>query len=560
MTSPHEMVTTGTADPSGSAATPDVPARPNGGAPAALGPGACVARLLCDRHRQDAVALTVVDADLHPRTVTYGRLRERSARLATGLAGLGVGRGDRVAAVMGKGEDLVVTALAVWRLGAVYVPLFTAFAPAAIEMRIAGSGAKVVVCDQAQRPKLEPGRGLPTGPGRPVVVTTGEPALDTDVPFAPLAAAAPQEEPVAVGGDGIMVELFTSGTAGMPKGVLVPVRALDAFAVYQEYGLDHRSDDVFWNAADPGWAYGLYYAVLGPLLLGRSTLLLRAPFSPAVTWAVLERFGVTNFAAGPTVYRALRADDTPVPRGLALRRCSSAGEPLGTDVPKWAEAALRVPVRDHYGQTELGMAAADAWHPALATPARPGSMGRALPGWRLAVLRHGTDEPAAPGEPGRLAVELEHSPLMWFTGYRDAPDRTAERFTADGRWYLTGDTAVMDPDGFLTFAARDDDIILMSGYRIGPHEVESSLEQHPAVAEAAVTPAPDELRGQIVVAHVVLRPGTEPTPALAADLKAHVKHHLSAHAYPREIRFVPALPRTASGKLQRFVLRDRRPD
>ena len=201
------------------------------------------------------------------------------------------------------------------------------------------------------------------------------------------------------------------------------------------------------------------------------------------------------------------------------------------------------------------MAVANGWHPDIAAELRHGAMGRPLPGWRLAVLDADTDQVAAAGEAGRLAVDVRNSPLMWFSGYRDAPERTAERFTADRRWYLTGDTATEDADGYLYFGSRDDDVILMAGYRIGPFEVESVLLQHEAVAEAAVVGAPDELRGEVVVAHVVLRAGATPDDALASELRQLVKTRLAAHAYPREIHFTAELPKTPSGKVQRFLLR-----
>ncbi len=518
-------------------------------------PQACAAELLCDRHPADAVAFTVVEPDLSWRDWTFGELRTRSARLATALGELGAGPGDRVATLLGKSAELVVTVLAIWRIGAVHVPLFTALAPPAIATRLGGSGARIVVTEPAQRAKLGPHEDIPAA-WRLTVITTG---ATTEHPgdhcFERLLAAPPQPVPVAMGGDAALVELFTSGTTGAPKGVRVPLWAVSSMLVYQEFGLDHQESDVFWNAADPGWAYGLYHAILGPLGLGRRSLLLHSGFSAERTWAVLAAFRVTNFTAGPTVYRALRAAEDPVPPDLALRHCSSAGEPLPPEVSDWAEGVLGVPVLDHYGQTELGMAVANAWHPDLRTERRPGSMGRALPGWRLEALRPESAEPAATGERGRLAVDLAASPLMWFTGYRSAPGRTAERFTADRRWYLTGDTAARDADGNFHFTARDDDIILMAGYRIGPSEVESVLLGHPAVAEAAVVGVPDELRGEVVAAHVVVRPGRAAGPELAEELKALVKTRFAAHAYPRIVHFVPELPKTPSGKLQRSALR-----
>ncbi|GAA1559345.1 acyl-CoA synthetase [Actinomadura kijaniata] len=512
-------------------------------------PDARAATLMCDRHPADAVAFTLVEPDLSSREMTFGELRERSERLAGALRALGVGPGDRVATLMGRSAELVVTLLAIWRLGAVQVPLFTAFAPPAIAMRITGNGTRVVVADADQRAKLEPGEAIPAdAPWR--VITVGE---ESD---ALLRDAAPVTEPAVTGGDGVLVELYTSGTTGTPKGVPIPLRSMASMRMYVEYALGCEPDDVYWNAADPGWAYGLYFAVITPLIMGRTSLLLRAPFSPELTWRVLERFGVTNFSAAPTVYRALRNSGT-VPAGLRLRRCSSAGEPLTPDVVEWAERALGLPVLDHYGQTESSMIVANAWHPDLRGETRPGSMGRPLPGFAVEVLDAGRDEPAAPGERGRVAVDRTASPLFWFTGYRDAPERTAERFSADGRWYLTGDLASRDTDGYLYFGSRDDDVILMAGYRIGPFEVESVLTRHAAVAEAAVVGVPDELRGEVLVAHIVPRDGVEPDDALVAELQRLVKKELAAHAYPRRVTFVPELPKTPSGKVQRYLLRRR---
>ncbi|MET8052645.1 AMP-binding protein [Streptosporangium sp. NPDC005286] len=519
-------------------------------------PDANAVELLCRRHPSGAVAFTVIEPDLSSRDVTFGELEEASGRFAAGLAALGVSAGDRVATLMGKSAELVIVLLGIWRLGAVQVPLFTAFAPPAIALRVTGNNTTAIVVDPSQRAKLDPGDDIPADPGW-TIITTGE-ATGQDVSFGDLLATdRPVPEPVAVGGDGILVELFTSGTTGTPKGVPVSLRALAGVHAYQVLGLDHTSEDVFWNAADPGWAYGLYYAVVGPLASGRRSLLLRAGFSPELTWQVLSRFGVTNFAAAPTVYRALRNADVPVPKDLKLRRCSSAGEPLTPDVVTWAGRELGLPVRDHYGQTETGMTVVNAWHPDLLATVKPGSMGRALPGWRVEVLRPDADEVAATNEVGRVAINVPDSPLMWFTGYGNAPDRTAERFSADGRWYYTGDIAAKDSDGCLTFGSRDDDVILMAGYRIGPFEVESALLQHPAVAEAAVVGEPDELRGEVVVAYVVTQPGTGTGDALVGELQQLVKTRLAAHAYPRRIHFIDELPKTPSGKIQRFLLRQR---
>ncbi|MEV6767607.1 AMP-binding protein [Nocardia sp. NPDC051030] len=514
-------------------------------------PDANAAGLLCDRHPADAVAFTFVQPDLSGIDVTFGEIRERSERVAAALVEIGVREGDRVATLMGKSQELVVALLAIWRIGAVHVPLFTAFAPGAIAMRVNGNGTKLVITDAAQRAKLAPSDELPAA-REWRVVTTGE-ATGDDIAFADLlenTGAAP--ESVAVGGDGVLVELFTSGTTGTPKAVPMRLSGMAGVVMYFEYGIDCATGDVFWNIADPGWAYGLYIAILAPMASGHRSILLCAPFDPALTWQVLREYGVTNFAAAPTVYRALR--HSPMPDGLVLRHLSSAGEPLTPDVITWSKQALGVEIRDHYGQTETGMTVVNAWHPDLIADIKSGSMGQPMPGYTVEVLRLDSDEPAAVGESGRVAIATD-STLLTFRGYRNAPERSAARFTADGRWYVTGDVAARDADGYLTFASRDDDVILMAGYRIGPFEVESVLTSHDSVSEVAVIGVPDELRGEVLIAVAVASPGIEPDAALVGELQQLVKRKLAAHVYPRRIHFVPELPKTPSGKVQRFLLR-----
>jgi acetyl-CoA synthetase len=518
-------------------------------------PDASPGFLLCDRHRAEAVAFTVVEPDLSYRDLTFGELGELSARFAAGLARLGVGPGDAVATLMGKSAELVVALLGIWRRGAVHVPLFTAFAPPAIAFRLAGSGAKVVVADEDQRTKLDPGGDMPADPPWRIVSSGSRP---DDVPLAKMmtADAGDLGAPVAVGPAAPLVLIFTSGTTGAPKGVPVPVRALAGISCYMEYGLDVQPEDVYWNAADPGWAYGLYYAILGPLATGMRSILLHAGFSPALTWQVLQRFEVTNFAAAPTIYRALRASDDR-PAGYQLRRASSAGEPLTPDIVAWSRAALGTEVRDHYGQTEHGMLIVNGWRDDVRTEVRPGSMGRPLPGYSCAVLDNERDEPAPAGTPGRIALDMTASPLAYFTGYH-GDTGSAGRFTPGGRWWLTGDAGYADADGHYFFSARDDDVIIMAGYRIGPFDVESVLVTHDQVAEAAVIGVPDQLRGEVIEAFVVLRDLSQGSEELAGELQQLVKDKFAAHAYPRRVHFVGALPKTPSGKVQRYILRQQR--
>ncbi|ACL58871.1 AMP-binding protein [Methylobacterium nodulans] len=523
-------------------------------------PKVSVAEVLCDRYTQDALAYKVVGSDLEATNLTYGDLRVRSERFASALAGLGVGPGDRVATLMGKSVEYLVTLLAIWRLGAVHVPIFTAFAPPAIAFRLLGSRAKVIVCDAAQQPKLAPGQDIPADAHWKVVTTAGpEQDVQGALRFADLVASSSPGMPAArLGGDAPIIEIYTSGTTGRPKGVVVPTRALAGFRAYAEFGLGIRADDLYWCAADPGWAYGLYFGILGSLSTGVPSLLYGSGFDAGATLEILSRYGVTNFTAAPTVYRSLRVYSGPIPKITKLRCASSAGEPLTPDVNLWAGDALGVAVHDHYGQTEAGMLINNHHHPDLRQPLKPGSMGRPLPGWSMLVLKDQEDAPAADGELGRVAVELSESPLAWFSGYIDDPQKSAEKFAGNGRWYLTGDAGRRDEDGYYHFASRDDDVIIMAGYRIGPFEIESIIVTHPAVSECAVIAVPDETRGEVLEAYVVLRSGEQASPEIVREIQSWVKTRYAAHAFPRKVHFTEALPKTASGKVQRFVLRQQR--
>ena len=388
-------------------------------------PDACAAELLCGAHPPDAIAFTVVEADLSARDITFGELSRESARFAAALTDLGIRPGDAVGVLMGKSVALVVALLGIWRCGAVHVPLFTAFARPAVALRLTAAGARLVVADADQRGKLAAGDDIPADPPWQVVVVGAEPARGEHSFDALMAVSAADDEPVAVGGDGVLVQLFTSGTTGAPKPVPVPVRALASFVAYLELGLDVQAEDVYWNAADPGWAYGLYYAILAPLAAGRRSILLHAGFSAALTWQVLRRFGVTNLAAAPTVYRALAAE--PAPAGIALRRASSAGEPLTPDVAAWSREALGVEVRDHYGQTEHGMVIANGWADAVREPVAAGSMGRPLPGWSAAVLRDDATRGGAAGHtrPRRDRRDREPAAVVHRVHRRRRPHRAA---------------------------------------------------------------------------------------------------------------------------------------
>jgi len=359
-------------------------------------------------------------------------------------------------------------------------------------------------------------------------------------------------DPVMLGASDPFLLLFTSGTVGSAKGVAVPLQALPSFLAYMQFGVGLRDDDVYWNVADPGWAYGLYYAVVGPLLLGNATIFYEGAFSVESTYRILAQHRVTNLAAAPTVYRLLLAAGEEPARAVRgkLRTASSAGEPLNPEVIRWFEQHIGCSIQDHYGQTELGIVVGNS--SAFRYERHPGSMGLPLPGFRVVLLDDAFRE-LGPGKVGQVAVDRTRSPLYWFTGYW----RQETTSCYHGAYYLTGDTAELAADGSFTFVGRADDLITSAGYRIGPFDVESCLIEHPAVAESAVIGKPDPERTELVKAFVVLSVGYDASQELVAELQRFVKQRLAAHAYPREIEFVDELPKTPSGKIQRFVLRQR---
>lgn len=503
----------------------------------------------CDRYCEPGrVALYWEGRDGSSATMTFEELRDQSARFANFLVGQGIQPGDRIAALLPRIPELLVVVLGTWRAGAVYQPLFTAFGPKAVEHRVTSSGAKLIVTDQANRPKLDEVTGCPS-----IMTINGKEspqANGTDSDFhAELSRQSDSFEPVLRKGEDPCMMLFTSGTTGLAKGVPVPYKALLSFQMYMRYAVDLRPEDKFWNIADPGWAYGLYYGVIGPLLLGHATTFYDGPFSVESTYHMIGKYGITNLAGAPTAYRMLIAagpDQAKRARGH-LRVVSSAGEPLNPEVIRWFRDTLDCRINDHYGQTETGMVLCN-FH-GLAHPVRPGAAGLPIPGYHLAVVDdNGNELPA--GQPGTLAVDREKSPLYYFQGYWH---HNAAAFV--GKYYVTGDTVERGEDGSFAFVGRGDDIITSAGYRIGPFDVESSLIEHPAVAETAVVGKPDPERTEIVKAFVVLKQGYAPTESLIEELQLLVKRRLAAHAYPREIQFVGDLPKTPSGKIQRFLLR-----
>ncbi|TCM62722.1 acetyl-CoA synthetase [Acinetobacter calcoaceticus] len=503
----------------------------------------------CDRHAEaDKVALNWQGKDGAKLQYTFAQLQQRASQFANYLKSQGVVKGDRISGLLPRTPELLITILGAWRIGAVYQPLFTAFGPKAIEHRLKLAQSKLVVTDLGNRDKLLEVDGCPAI----MTVATGAAlaAYAGDVGFwDQVDAQSDQCELTLLSVEDPFLMMFTSGTTGPAKPLYVPLKALIAFGRYTEDAVGVTEDDAFWNIADPGWAYGLYFGIAGPLFMGHRILFYEGGFSIESLCRMVDEYGITNLAGAPTAYRMMMAADPAEIEPLRgkFRRVSSAGEPLNPEVIRWFNQALDAPIYDHYGQTEVGMVVCN--HHGLTHAVQPGSAGFPSPGYRVVVVdEQGNELPS--DTPGMLAVDIAQSPMMWFGGYEGS-----SKSPFLGQYYLTGDTAEMHADGSMSFVGRSDDVITTSGYRIGPFDVESALLEHEAVIEAAVVGVPDPERTELVKAFVILADHAQATAQLAEELGQFVKKRLSAHAYPRLVEFVAELPKTPSGKIQRFLLR-----
>jgi acetyl-CoA synthetase len=527
-----------------------------------------------DRHAagplRDVVALRFLDRGVPTAELTYAELRRASDVVAVGLQALGVVPGDRVCTLLQRSPELYLTVLGTLKAGAVYCPLFPAFGPEPVCDRLSLGKVRVLVTDRlSYERKVAPFRErLPHLEtvllvDDDAVPTTGTGSWDAMVRSATDALERTSFEITPTRPDQPALLHFTSGTTGRPKAAVHVHEAVVAHHVTAMWALDLRPGDVYWCTADPGWVTGTSYGIIGPLCRGVTVVTDSSDFDARRWYRVLQDQRVTVFYTAPTALRMLMrvgADLAHEHSFPALRHVVSVGEPLNPEAVVWGVEAFGMPVHDTWWQTETGAIMVSNF-PGM--PIRPGSMGRPVPGITAAVLERGPDGRAAvvdghvhvltePDAVGELALRPGW-PSM-FRAYLDDPERYAQCF-ADG-WYLSGDLARFDADGYGWFVGRADDVIKSAGHLIGPFEVESALMEHPSVAEVGVIGKPDQLAGEVVKAFVTLRAGYEPTPALQRELITFGRHRLGSVA-PREIAFDQALPHTRSGKVMRRLLKAR---
>jgi len=508
-----------------------------------------LATSIIERHvARDVPAVICIGKDGTDRRISYRELSEASSRLANVLQRHGVRSGDRVAGLMPRVPEALIGIIGTLKAGAIYVPMFTGFGSDAIRYRLNHSRTGFLLTHHEVRQQVPMEGNLKIL----CVSEAGRSALPGDLDFwQSLDRESASFEPVCRDRDDIAALIYTSGSTGQPKGGAIAVNFLAAVWPYIVYGLDLKDCDVFWPTGDPGWGYG-FVCYLGALALGATVVSVQSNPSPEACLSLLESYRITNLATTPTLLRGLMSLPERAVRAprLVLRVISSCGEPLNAKVVEFFQGAWNRTPMDHFGATELALPVGN--YNALGMVVKPGSMGLPSPGYCMAIVDEAGQE-LPNGQIGLLGRASNADNRYWLR-YWDDP--RASRETERNGWIVTGDLAHRDDDGYFWFEGRADDMIKSAGYRIGPFEVESALLRHPAVAEAAVVGKADSLRGEIVKAFIVLRPGFHASDALSEELAQMVRTNLGRHQYPREIAFIAALPKTETGKIQRFLLRE----
>ncbi|WP_226462071.1 acetate--CoA ligase [Hydrogenophaga taeniospiralis] len=527
------------------------------------GAGLNIAYEAVDRHllhgRGDKVAIRWIGRSGERQEFTYADLAQATNQFANALHDLGVMPGERVFVLMGRLPELYVAVLGALKARCVVTPLFSAFGPEPIVTRAEMGDARVLVTtpELYQRKIRDVRERLPGL--KHVVVVGAAPSDEPGVhPWGVLVSPASTRYTIGHTDPESMALLhFTSGTTGRPKGAVHVHEAVLAHVVTGRYALDLHDDDVFWCTADPGWVTGTSYGIIAPLVCGVTNVVVEAEFDPQTWYGVLERERITVWYTAPTAIRMMMKLGAEALQGVdlsALRFMASVGEPLNPEAVLWGLKAFGRPFHDNWWQTETGGIMVSNY---AAMDIKPGSMGKPLPGITAAVVRRLADghvEPIeAPDVDGELALKTPWPSMM--RGYLHEDERYRKCF-ADG-WYLTGDLAHRDADGYYWFVGRADDVIKSAGHLIGPFEVESALMEHPAVAEAGVIGIPDPMAGEVVKAFVALKPGFEAGEALRRELLGHARKRLGAAVAPKQIEFRDNLPKTRSGKIMRRLLKAR---
>lgn len=506
-----------------------------------------------DRHanswRKNKVAMYWQGVDGRKEKYTFLEMKKLSNKFANVLKKLGVRKGDRVFIFTPRIPELFISYTAVPKIGAILGPLFAAFGPGALRDRLKNSGAKVLLTTTKLKENVDEVRK--ELPDLEHIIVIGEGKLgEKEVSYAAemdLASDKLEVEPMNPEDPTIL--LYTSGTSGKPKGVVLAHEVTWLWYITSKWEQDVRDEDVFWCSADPAWAFGLYYGLFGSWLNGASVVWYEGMFDPERWYAIIESYNINNWASTPTALRMLMKSGEDVAKKYdlaSLRFIASCGEPLNPEVMRWAKKVFGVSVHDMYGQTEASIPISNY----ACMPIKPGSMGKPFPGIQAAILdENGNELPL--GEVGHLAFKP-------FPGFMKSIWRDREKYDEYFRipgWYVSGDRAHKDEDGYFHFIGRADDVITTAGYRVGPFDVESALVEHPAVAEAGVIGKPDPERGEIIKAFIVLRDGYEASEELKEDIRGFVKKHHAAYLYPREIEIRDTLPRTRSGKIMRRILK-----
>ena len=499
----------------------------------------------------DRVCLEHFSPDGNHLSMTYRELADRSASLANALVSLGVTKGDRVALLLPQSFETVIAHVAIYKIGAIALPLALLFGVEALEYRLRTAGASVVITNTFGLDRISHIRErLPDL--SEVICVDGDrqgvryfsALIESHPPVFEVAKTAPHDPALMI---------FTSGTTGPPKGALHGHQVLAGHIPGMQFAHEGfpQAGDKVWTPSDWAWAGGLLNALLPSLLLGVPVVSSPAQkFDADTAYRIMAEMKVRNGFIPPTALRLLKS--VPDPRAkydLVLRTIGAAGESLGAETLEWVKRTLGITVNEFYGQTECNFVLSSS---AAIGISRPGAIGRPVPGHRVAIVSEAGKELPV-GEAGQIAIRRP-DPVM-FLGYWDDVGATERKFVGD--WLLTGDIGRQDADGYVTFFGRDDDVITSSGYRIGPAEIEDCLIGHPAVQLAAAIGKPDPVRTEIVKAYVVLAPGFEPSQQLASEISEWVKLRLSMHEYPREVEFVPELPLTTTGKVIRRLLRER---